>query len=363
MGKVPSAVSWIFIAVFIALTGIAYKFLFSVGPARPYVSVIYALFCGLPLLAFERGVVLPGLHHWMHRLPTPVFILSALFLDFVLIAAGFAVAGALLKSLGLMTSSWADATVLPFDVLLYALAMTAILILLLRVRELLGRDIFFSLLTARYRNPVAEDRIFLFIDLVGSTSFAEEFGDLRAQQYLGSLFAAFAKSVRRHKGAIDDYIGDAAIITWPMARGLQGARCVRCIFDILAEIEKQESLWLSTYGRVPKLRAALHGGSIITAEIGVDHHKITYFGDTVNTAARLEGLSKTLDKPILMSAELARRLTLPSDVLAEDLGEHTIKGRDQTLGVVALRRPGEETSMAPLSGRQRFRSTIGIAPA
>ncbi len=45
-------------------------------------------------------------------------------------------------------------------------------------------------------------------------------------------------------------------------------------------------------GQVPRLRAALHGGTIITAEIGIDHHKITYFGDTINTTARLESFAR-----------------------------------------------------------------------
>jgi adenylate cyclase len=362
MGRVPSSVSWIFIALFIAATGLAYNVIFS-GPAHPLVSIVYALFCGMPLLAFERGVILPGLYHWMHRLSTPIYVLSAFIFDFVVISIGFAVAGVVLKSAGMMTGSWRDVTVLPANVLIYAMAMTAILILVLRVRELLGRDIFFSLLTARYRKPVAEERVFLFVDLVGSTSFAEEFGDLKAQQYLATLFTAFARSVRHHRGAIDDYIGDAAIITWPMTRGVKDARCVQCVFDIFADIEANKEMWLQTYGRAPRLRASLHGGPIITAEIGVDHHKITYFGDTVNTTARLEGLCKTLDKPILMSTDLARRMTLPGNVLAEDLGEHAVKGRDQTLGVIALRRLGEETSTAPLSGKERLRRPVGVAPA
>ncbi|TCR92968.1 adenylate/guanylate cyclase domain-containing protein [Rhizobium sp. BK376] len=362
MGRVPSAFSWVFIAVFIAATGFAYNFIFA-GPAHPAIAVVYALFCGMPLVAFERGAILPRLYHWMHRLPTPVYVIVALVLDFILISVGFAAAGTVLKSVGLMSATWSEVTMLPARVLIYALTMTAILILVLRVRELLGRDIFLSLLTARYRKPVAEERVFLFVDLVGSTSFAEEFGDLRAQQYLASLFSDFARSVRRHKGAIDDYVGDAAIITWPMARGVKDARCVRCIFDIFDDIKTHEAMWLQTYGRVPQLRASLHGGPIITAEIGVDHHKITYFGDTVNTAARLESLCKVLDKRILMSTDLARRMTLPGNVLAEDLGEHAVKGRDQTVGVVALRGLGEETSVAPLGRNERFRSSVRTAPA
>ncbi|WP_313615363.1 adenylate/guanylate cyclase domain-containing protein, partial [Agrobacterium sp.] len=106
--------------------------------------------------------------------------------------------------------------------------------------------------------------------------------------------------------------------------------------DILTEIEKRQDFWMKTFGTMPKLRFALHGGPVITAEIGVDHHKITYFGDTVNTTARLESLSKMLGHPILISSDLIHRLLLPKGVKSEYLGEHAVKGRGQTLGVCAL---------------------------
>ena len=126
---------------------------------------------------------------------------------------------------------------MPFNVFLYALAVCALIVFILRVRDLLGRDVFTSMLISRYRRPVKEERVFLFIDLADSTSFAEKHGDLRAQELLKALFATFAEPVRRHKGAIDDYVGDAAIVTWPLASGVKFARCVRCIFDILDDIE------------------------------------------------------------------------------------------------------------------------------
>ncbi len=342
--------NWTLTALFVAGSGVAYgKMFFPEAPM--YIGAIFALFTGMPLLAFERRMILPRLNHWMHRLPTPAFIVSALIVDFALIALGFAIAGSLLKSLGLITGSWADVTLLKIDVYLYAVAMTAIVIFVGRVRELLGRDVFLSLLTGRYRNPVQEERVFLFIDLVGSTAFAEEHGDLRAQEFLGSLFSAFAEPVRRHRGAIDDYIGDAAIITWPLERGIKNARCVRCVFDILADIEANAETWLKSYGRVPRLRAALHGGSIVTAEIGVDHHKIAYFGDTVNTTARLESFCKTLERQVLISADLAKLLELPDGIVKEDFGDHAVRGRDQTLDVVALHMQSQRT-LKVLGNRQ-----------
>jgi adenylate cyclase len=337
MRRLSSALNLIFIAIFVAASGVLYNLLFGENP-RLYVGAIYALFCGVPMLSFERGMFLPGLFHQIHRLPTPVFIAASLVIDFALISIGFAAAGTTLKSIGIVAGTWAEVTLLPIDVFLYALGISAVVVFVLRVRELLGRDVFFSLLTSRYRNPVPEERIFLFIDLVGSTAFAEKHGDLRAQQYLSSLFSTYAEHVWQYRGAIDDYIGDAAIITWPLERGIKNARCVQCVFDILADIEKNSDFWLETYGQVPRVRAALHGGTIITAEIGVDHHKITYFGDTVNTTARLETLCKTLERPVLISTDLANQLVLPDDIVADELGEHAVKGRGQAVGVVALAR-------------------------
>jgi len=325
----------------VASTGVIYgKIFFHQSPL--YIGAVFALFCGMPLLAFERRMILPRLNVWMHRLPTPAFILSALIVDFVLMSVGYAMAGSLLKLLGLVEGSWEELTLLKIDVYIYAVLVTAIIIFIGRVRELLGRDVFLSLLTGRYRNPMQEERVFLFIDLVGSTAFAEEHGDLKTQEFLGAVFGAMAEPVRRYKGAIDDYIGDAAIITWPLQRGVKNANCVRCVFNILDDIEKSAETWLKSYGRVPRLRAALHGGGIVTAEIGVDHHKIAYFGDTVNTTARLESLCKTLERQVLISSDLARLLELPEAVIKEELGEHAVRGRDQHLGVIALHTQARE---------------------
>jgi adenylate cyclase len=328
---------WALILTAVAMSGVIYAMVIYNG--SPVVGAIFALCICIPVLTFERGVIFPRLHAWVNALPTFGFILVGLTIYYVLVNVGFAICGSILWSLGMLDSaSFVDAVVLPPKILLYTLGVTALMTFFLRVRELLGRDIFTSLVIGRYRQPVAEERVFLFIDLVGSTSFAEKHGDLRAQQFLGALFAEFAEPVRRYRGAIDDYVGDSAIITWPIERGIKDANCVRCVFDILDIIEANTAQWLERFGQVPRLRAALHGGPIITAEIGVDHHKITYFGDTVNTTARLESLCRTLDAPVLISSDLVQRIKLSNDIKAKDLGLHGVKGRGQALGVIALTR-------------------------
>ncbi|HTO30205.1 MAG TPA: adenylate/guanylate cyclase domain-containing protein [Pararhizobium sp.] len=336
MREISPTENWLLITLGMALSGVLYSLV--VFPNEPLIiGAIFAVAMGVPMISFERRIFLRPLYRRIEKLPTVAFIAAALIIYEILMSAGYAVAAALLSWLGfLKPRSAIDLLVMPFDVFLYALAVCALIVFILRVRDLLGRDIFTSMLISRYRAPVKEERVFLFIDLADSTSYAERHGDLRAQQFLKALFAAFAEPVRRYNGAIDDYVGDAAIVTWPLARGVKHARCIRCVFDILDDIETNAEAWQKKFGQVPRLRAALHGGPIITAEIGIDRHKITYFGDTVNTTSRLEALCKSLNQQVLISTDLAQRMNVPDTFSLEDLGTHAVKGRGQALGVMAL---------------------------
>lgn len=132
-------------------------------------------------------------------------------------------------------------------------------------------------------------------------------------------------------------MGDQVIISWPFARGVEKARCVACVFAIRQTFGSDREWWVTRFGLVPELRAALHGGSVVTAEVGVDRHKIAYFGDVMNATARLEGLSRDAGKPVLISdAVLARLPALPDGIEAEALGPHRLRGRSGAMVVHAL---------------------------
>lgn len=187
----------------------------------------------------------------------------------------------------------------------------------------------------------------LFLDVVGSTAFAEAHGDLRAQEYLGAIFATLAEPVRRNGGSVDDYIGDLAMVTWPMRRGLKDGRCVACLFAVIDRIEAEAEAWTARFGVVPRLRAALHGGSVVTAEVGVDRHKIAYFGDAVNVTSRIEALCRPLAVGNLISQDLLDRLgRLPEGVRARSLGAHALHGRGATFSVATLERAPETVPQA-----------------
>jgi adenylate cyclase len=300
------------------------------------IGIVYAWTIFTPLFAFQQAEFFAPSRQRIARLPTAAYFAVELVGYVAIILLACAVAGTGLWLTGVAETGWREAVMPPKGVLPYSLAASLLTIFIMRLRDLVGRDVFVSLLTSRYRTPLREERIFLFFDLVGSTSFAERHGDLRAQQYLGEIFRVMADPVRRYRGSIDDYIGDSAIISWHFDTGARQAACIRCALGVFAALRADPDWWIERFGEVPQLRAALHGGPVITAEIGVDHHKITYFGDTVNTTARLESLCRTLEAHFLISADLLARIELPAGVDLEDKGVFNVRGRGQELAVAAL---------------------------
>lgn len=354
--------------------GLLYNILFA-GGATPLAGLVYGLSVGGTVLAFDRGIILGGLQARMRRLPAMIYVPAAEIAYVLMISVGIALGGFVVWALGLTADPLYEAIKITPRVLAYSLAVSAILVFVVRMRDLIGGEVFVNFLVGRYHRPVREERIFLFLDVVGSTAFAEVHGDLKAQAYLSAIFAALAEPVRRNSGSTDDYIGDMAMITWPMQRGLKKGRCVTCVFDVLDRIEAEANAWRAQFGTVPRLRAALHGGAVVTAEVGVDRHKIAYFGDAVNVTSRIEALCRPLGTEILISDDLLARLGgLPKGITSRSLGAHALRGRGQPLSVSTLERsapvealptPGETASAdaeagVPASRRRDGRAAVSV---
>ncbi|MBP31276.1 adenylate/guanylate cyclase domain-containing protein [Methylobacterium sp.] len=334
-----------------ALAGLLYGTLFDVGPLTG--AAIRGAIIGTPILLYERRLLAPRLRDRIRALATPLFLIATVALYIGLIVIGNAVASTVLNKLFRFMYSARNAMLMTDTGLLYALGISALVVFVFRVRDLIGPGVFANLLIGRYHRPISEERIFLFLDVTGSTHFADRYGDREAQAYIGQVFNALALPVSRARGSIDDYIGDLALVTWPLDRGLRDAACLRCVFDFEARLAAEAASWRSRFGQVPQFRAALHCGPVVTAEIGLERHKIAYFGDVVNTTARLEALSKTLGVHVLVSADLLDRIgELPDDLIADDLGAHALRGRAEPLAVAAIRRRSSRAApVVPLSSR------------
>ena len=206
-----------------------------------------------------------------------------------------------------------------------------------QLNRLLGPGTLVSLLVGRYHRPVAEDRIFMFLDLNDSTAIAAELGPLRFNDFKNDFFHDIAEPVLATRGRIYQYVGDEAVVTWTTERGLRQGNCLRCVFLVSERIHEQKDRYLARYGRVPEFKAGLHGGPVVTAEIGDIKKDIVHSGDTVNTAARVEAQCRPLERRVLVSEALLRRCQLPAELEVEDMGERELRGKAEAVRLYSVR--------------------------
>jgi adenylate cyclase len=90
---------------------------------------------------------------------------------------------------------------------------------------------------------------------------------------------------------------------------------------------------------VPRIRGSLHFGPVIIGEIGDVKRAIVFNGDVMNTAARLEELSRTVDGGFLASRAAMQRFATGPPFAIRDLGRLPIRGRADGIDVVGIDAP------------------------
>jgi adenylate cyclase len=210
----------------------------------------------------------------------------------------------------------------------------------LQMRRVIGGRTLNALLLGRYHRPVREDRVFLLVDIKGSTALAERLGDERAHAFITSAFFDIDQPILEHGGEVYSYVGDGLIVSWPLARGVEDGRCLLCYLAIRATLAGRAHHYRQRYGIAPEIRAVLHAGPIVAGECGDAKLSIVYLGDTLNAAARLEETAKALDRACLVSGDLLRRTPLPATLAAEPLGPIALRGRQRPIDTYALEAAG-----------------------
>ncbi len=223
---------------------------------------------------------------------------------------------------------------------LILVGVSFLLSLVLQVNRVLGPGTLVALFLGKYVRPQHEERIFLFLDITDSTSIAEELGPLKFSDFKNNFFHDVAGPILATRGEIYQYVGDEVVVTWPFAIGKSNGNCLRLFFLIDDVIRSRKSIYLTRYGIVPKFKAGLHGGPVVTAEIGSLKRTIVHSGDTLNTTARIEGQCRPLGHRLLVSRSLLWQCALPEGLTTTEVGEVSLRGKSESVILVAVERAG-----------------------
>ena len=168
--------------------------------------------------------------------------------------------------------------------------------------------------------PVEENRFVLFVDIAGSTGLAERLGGIAIHRFLDHTFRLLTLAVVDYRGEVLNYVGDEVIVTWPERDGAIDCRPLRCFVAMRDELSRASSQFEREFGAAPRIRGSLHFGPVIVGEIGDVKRAIVFNGDVMNTAARLEELSRKVDGGFLASRAAMERFNSAPPFAVRDLG-------------------------------------------
>ncbi len=175
----------------------------------------------------------------------------------------------------------------------------------------------------------------LFLDVRDFTRLAEGKSPEEIVAWQNALFGAAVQIVNRHRGIINQFLGDGFMATFgaPVSGGNDSANAVAAARELLAAARS-----LSDSGRIPdcRLGIGLHAGEAVTGNIGsAERRQYSVSGNVVILASRIEQLNKRFGSQLLCSGEVLASAGIAAGEAAP-LGPVTVKGRDEPLELYRL---------------------------
>jgi adenylate cyclase len=195
--------------------------------------------------------------------------------------------------------------------------------------------------------------VILMSDVRNFTSSSESLTPEQVVVDLNRYFSRMVEIIHSNHGIVDKFIGDGMLAYYGLNDPSHAvSRALRSALQMQAEMEELRTK-LSTPFRIG---IGIHAGEVIAGKIGsTEKLEFTVIGDVVNTAARLEGLSKELDAAIIVSSVVHDRLSAEGFSLPwTGMGERKLKGKGQVVDVYGIRHTDVSSAMTALGSLDAF---------
>ncbi|MEK7432163.1 MAG: adenylate/guanylate cyclase domain-containing protein [Cyanobacteriota bacterium] len=176
----------------------------------------------------------------------------------------------------------------------------------------------------------------LFSDIAGFTTMSEKFPPEEVKRVLDEYLTAMTQIVFDNKGVLDKYIGDAIMAVYGNIGSedhpTNAFRTVKTAIEMTDKMKELRQKWVAEGSIAMQIRIGIHSGEALVGNFGsplkMDY---TVIGDTVNTAARLEGLNKDFGTTVMISHSTYELIT--DMVNVRSLGPASVKGKSESLHV------------------------------
>lgn len=165
----------------------------------------------------------------------------------------------------------------------------------------------------------------LFADIRGFTTLSSQLPPATVFHLLNDYLACMTEAIHAHGGTIDKFIGDGimAVFGYPESRASQ-------YVDAIAAGQAMQAAMVAfnlRHSQTPlQIGVGVHSGMVMAGAVGsAQRFEFTVIGDTVNTASRLEGLTKELGVALVASRIAWEQAGAPAGFVS--FGSHAVRGR------------------------------------
>jgi len=192
---------------------------------------------------------------------------------------------------------------------------------------------------------VERDCTVLFTDLRGFTSFSESEPAAQVIEVINVYLHEMTEAVLAAGGTLISYIGDGilALFGAPIEQPDHADRALAAAREMLGTRLARFNAWLREQGYESDFRMGigLNSGVVMAGNVGSSERvAYTVIGDPVNTASRLEGLTKNTEHMLFVAETTRDRMhTVPDDLVFVD--HLDIRGRVAKMAVYTLSEDAE----------------------
>ncbi len=178
------------------------------------------------------------------------------------------------------------------------------------------------------------DIVVLFADIRGFTKLTEQRLPYDTVFILNRYFSEMGHAIESAGGRIDKFIGDGIMALFGIDRGIEtGARNAIAAARLMGEnLERLNESLAADLDEPLRIGIGIHGGPAIVGELGYRETRgLTAVGDTVNTASRLEALTKEHGVQLILSESVISAAGTSFE--NGEQAEITARGREQSISV------------------------------
>lgn len=196
-----------------------------------------------------------------------------------------------------------------------------------------------------HRGPAAV----LFADIRGFTAMSESLPPQEVVEFLNEYFNEMVEAVFENGGTLDKFIGDEIMVLYgtPMFRDDYCDKAVLTAVEMMDRLSRLNERRRVAGKEELRIGIGIHRGDVVFGSIGGRQRRdFTAIGDTVNTASRLQSISRKLDSDIIISEDLLNELNKKTlrNLELKDYGRASVRGKQKPFRIYGLRIPGMNNS-------------------